>query len=254
MGGKHNFGNGYHRDLGLVCGIRVLDWDVFYHEITTAQPLTQNRGGNQAMTECFSLTSNPSTPPLDQEPPSQQPTLQTQRLILRPFVLEDAPEVQRLAGDRAIAATTLLIPHPYKDGMAEAWIETHPAAFAKKTAVTFAIVLRATEKLCGAVGLSIDTENNSAELGYWIGQPYWGQGYCTEAGKAVLRYGFEALQLHRIHSLHFATNPASGRVMQKIGMRYEGCRRQDVLKWGTYEDTELYGILKSDWQAETVTF
>ncbi|NEP08821.1 MAG: GNAT family N-acetyltransferase [Symploca sp. SIO2C1] len=178
----------------------------------------------------------------------QQPTLQTQRLILRPFTLTDAPLVQRLAGAREIAAMTLSIPHPYEDGMAQEWIKTHPAAFNEGISVNFAIVLRDSEVLCGSTGLGIDAENANAELGYWIGVPYWGKGYCTEAAKAVVGYGFEVIGLHRIHGAYFPQNPASGRVMQKIGMSYEGCRRQHILKWGNFEDLELYGILKSDWQ------
>ncbi|NEP60397.1 MAG: GNAT family N-acetyltransferase, partial [Symploca sp. SIO2G7] len=91
-------------------------------------------------------------------------------------------------------------------------------------------------------------ENANAELGYWIGVLYWSKGYCTEAAKAVVQYGFEVIGLHRIQAAHFPHNPASGRVMQKIGMSYEGYRRQHILKWGKFEDLELYGILKSDWQ------
>lgn len=178
----------------------------------------------------------------------EQPTIQTQRLILRPFTLADAPDVQRLAGVREIAATTVLIPYPYEDGMAEEWIKTHPKAFEDATAVNFAIALRETGELCGAMGLGIDKENHNAELGYWICKPYWGKGYCTEAAKAVVQYGFQVLGLHRIHAAHFSRNPASGRVMQKIGMSYEGCRWQHTLKWKTFEDVELYGILKSNWQ------
>lgn len=178
----------------------------------------------------------------------RQPTLETPRLILRPFTLDDAPEVKRLAGDRDIAAVTQNIPHPCEDGMAQKWIKTHPKTFNKGTGVTFAIVLRENNLLCGAIGLSFDKANNNAEIGYWIGKPYWGKGYCTEAAKALLQYGFETIGLHRIHSGHFSHNPASGRVMQKIGMKYEGCRRQYVLKWGNYVDLELYGILKSDWK------
>ncbi|MEW6491606.1 MAG: GNAT family N-acetyltransferase [Cyanobacteriota bacterium] len=177
-----------------------------------------------------------------------QPTLQTQRLILRPFTLADAPDVQHLAGDREIAAMTLMIPHPYEDGIAEEWIKTHPKAFEEGAAVHFAIVLRQTGELCGAIGLGINKENNNAEIGYWIGKPYWGQGYCTEAAKAVLQYGFEVIGLHRIHAAHFLHNPASGRVMRKIGMSYEGCRSQHTRKWDKFEDLELYGILKSKWQ------
>lgn len=178
----------------------------------------------------------------------RQPTIETRRLILRPFTLNDAADVQRLAGARAIAATTLLIPHPYEDGMAEEWIKTHSEAFNEETGVHFAIALRETEELCGCIGLGIDVANNNAEMGYWIGKSYWGRGYCTEAARAVLRYGFEVIGLHRIHSAHFPHNPASGRVMQKIGMIYEGCHRQHILKWGRFEDMELYGILKSEWE------
>lgn len=178
---------------------------------------------------------------------TEQPTLQTQRLILRPFTLADAPVVQRLAGEREIAAMTLMIPHPYEDGMAQEWIKTHPKAFEKGTAINFAIALRESGELCGAIGLGIDAENNHAELGYWIGKPYWGQGYCTEAARAVVGYGFDAIGLHRIHATHFSHNPASGRVMQKIGMSYEGCRRQYTRKWGKFEDILQYGILRSDW-------
>lgn len=99
------------------------------------------------------------------------------------------------------------------------------------------------------MGLILDSENNCAELGYWIGKPYWGRGYCTEAARAIVRYGFDDLHLHRIHSSHFASNPASGRVMQKIGMTREGCLRQHIRKWGQWEDVVLYGILRSQWQS-----
>ena len=179
----------------------------------------------------------------------QQPTIHTKRLILRPFMLKDAAEVQRLAGDRAIAAVTQAIPHPYEDGMAEDWIKTHPKSFAEEKGVVFAITFPESNTLCGAIGLVIKQEHNHAELGYWIGKPFWGNGYCTEAALVVIKYGFESLGLYRIYSSHFGSNPASGRVMQKIGMRYEGCLRQHLLKWGKFEDLVQYGILKSEWQS-----
>ena len=175
------------------------------------------------------------------------PTLQTPRLILRPFELTDAPEVQKLAGAREIASVTLNIPHPYEDGMAEEWINTHQEKFEQGRLVNFAIAEKDTTRLYGAIGLGIDSQNYNAELGYWIGVPYWGQGYCTEAAKATVAYGFENVGLHRIRSSHFRRNPASGRVMQKIGMICEGCLRQDVNKWGVFEDLILYGILATEW-------
>lgn len=175
------------------------------------------------------------------------PTLETERLRLRAFRLEDAAEVQRLAGDRAIAATTLHVSHPYEDGMAEEWIARHEADFADGKGVTFAITGKADGSLVGAMSLMGVAGGHQAELGYWIGLEYWGKGFCTEAAAAVLRYAFAELGLARVHAAHFARNPASGRVMQKLGMQLEGRRRQHVKKWGKYDDSVIYGILREEW-------
>ncbi len=120
-----------------------------------------------------------------------RPTLRTERLILRPFEPADAPAVQRLAGDARIADTTLSIPHPYLDGMAEQWIGTHQERFDKGELVNFAITLRDSGELIGAIGLEVRRSQNRAELGYWIGVPFWNRGYCTEAARAVLAHGFD---------------------------------------------------------------
>jgi RimJ/RimL family protein N-acetyltransferase len=176
------------------------------------------------------------------------PTLETERLVLRPFKLEDAPEVQRLAGDRAIAATTIAIPHPYVDGMAREWISKHQTYYDRGKGITFAISRKSDGSLVGAMSLMGLEAGHQAELGYWVGRPYWDQGYCTEAGEAVLRYAFTQLGLVRVHCHHFARNPASGRVMRKLGMQHEGTRRRHVKKWGKLEDVELYGILLEHWK------
>jgi RimJ/RimL family protein N-acetyltransferase len=114
--------------------------------------------------------------------------------------------------------------------------------------VQFAITHREKGFLIGGIGLNnINKEHENAELGYWIGKPYWGKGYCTEAARTVLKYGFEVMRLNRIHANHYTRNPASGRVMQKIGMKHEGHLRQHVKKWGKFEDSEVYGILRSEY-------
>ena len=176
----------------------------------------------------------------------ERPTLETVRLVLRPFTVADAPDVQRLAGEREVASTTLNIPHPYEAGMAEQWINTHHEVYESGEGVNFALVRRADHALIGAIGLRLQPPQARAELGYWIGIPFWRQGYCTEAAQAVVRYGFEVLSLHRIYATHMTRNPASGRVMQKLGMTYEGCARQHVQKWGVFEDLAMYGILRSE--------
>ncbi len=131
--------------------------------------------------------------------------------------------------------------------MAEEWIGTHEPGYENGSLATFAIVLRDSPQLIGAIGLTIDREVNKGELGYWIGKPYWNQGYATEAAVAVLAFGFEDLQLNRIRAAHLTRNPSSGRVMEKAGMLLEGTARQDMMKWGKYEDLTIYGILREDW-------
>ena len=121
--------------------------------------------------------------------PRTWPRLTTDRLVLRPFSLEDAKDVQRLAGDRDVAATTN-VPHPYEDGVAEKWIGGHEAAFRQGSRMVLAVTLRSGE-LVGAIGLSLDEKHRRGELGYWIGKAFWNNGYCTEAVRAVVRYGFE---------------------------------------------------------------
>ncbi len=177
------------------------------------------------------------------------PELKTDRLLLRPFILADAPAVQRLAGDRDIASTTLSIPHPYEDGMAEQWINSLQERFERGDFVNFAVVLLAGGALIGSIGLQVNQAHENAELGYWIGVPYWGNGYCTEAAMAVLHYGFTKLGLHRIAAHHLSRNPASGRVMEKIGMQYEGCERQRIKKWGVFEDVRMYAILRDEYES-----
>jgi ribosomal-protein-alanine N-acetyltransferase len=174
-----------------------------------------------------------------------QPELRTARLVLRPFAASDAKDVQRLAGDHDIAAVTIAIPHPYEDGMAEAWIATHPLDFERDVAVNFAVTVQGT--LIGAMGLRYEMQHKRAEMGYWIGKPFWHQGYATEAARALLAYGFRDAGLNKVYAHHMGCNPASGRVMQKIGMKYEGLMRQHVLKWGVYQDVHAYGALAPEW-------
>ena len=180
---------------------------------------------------------------------AEQPALQTARLVLRPFTLADAPAVRRLAGERDVAATTLNIPHPYEEGVAEDWIRTHAPRFESGELATFAITERGTGELLGAIGLAITPQHERAEMGYWIGKSYWGRGYATEAAAAMLAYAFDVLGLNRVHATHLTRNPASGRVMHKVGMTYEGRSREHLKKWGVFEDVERYGILRSEYRA-----
>lgn len=189
---------------------------------------------------------------MDEPTPSfTLPTLETERLLLRAFTRADAAEVKRLAGDPAIFATTLSIPHPYRDGMAEQWIDSHPALIAAGTLFPFAITARDGGALVGTTGLTRNPEHEHAEIGYWIGKPFWHRGFATEAARAVLDWGLRTLPCERYFGRCFVGNPASRRVLEKLGMRYEGCMRKHIRKPGGARDVELFGLLRDDWRAAT---
>ena len=181
--------------------------------------------------------------------PFMDVNLQTERLVLRALRPDDAPTIAQLAGHREIADTTLSIPHPYSVEQAQEWIATHggPQNLTKQT--VFGITTRADGQLIGTVGLrEINPEHCHAEMGFWIGVDWWGNGYATETARVVLRYGFAELKLNRIYAQHMVRNPASGRVLEKIGMKPEGLLRQTVRKWGIFENVVLMAILRDDWR------
>lgn len=177
----------------------------------------------------------------------KQPNLQEGRLILRPFEIADASRVQELAGDIKIAETTQNVPHPYLDGMAETWMNTHATAYDEMKMVTYAITLTESEELIGAISLGLNMKHRKAELAYWIGVPYWNKGYCTEASKLLIDFGFNELNLNKIFALSLVSNTGSYKVMEKLGMTYEGTRRQEVIKDGIAKDLVSYSILRDEW-------
>jgi RimJ/RimL family protein N-acetyltransferase len=174
----------------------------------------------------------------------EQPTLTTARLRLRPFVAADATTVERLAGDPRVAGTTINIPHPYPIGGGSVFIAGQAEAWRQGSAATWAIVLEDT--LIGCVGLPMTRPHQRTRLGYWIDPAEWNHGYATEAARAAVEWAF-ADGFHRVEADHLVINPASGRVMQKIGMRHEGRMRGYYLQRSArFVDVELYAILRDD--------
>ena len=97
--------------------------------------------------------------------------------------------------------------------------------------------------LLGVINLKLNLRHRSGHLGYWMGAPWRGHGYMTEAVQAVLRHGFESLDLHRIHTACFAINPASARVLEKAGLALEGCSREAFCKDGVFLDLLQFGAI-----------
>jgi ribosomal-protein-alanine N-acetyltransferase len=155
------------------------------------------------------------------------PALKTSRLLLRPLVDGDAERIAQLAGDWDIARMTARIPYPYSIDLAHQWI--HDLAEGE---VVRGIVHQG--ELIGVTGYLPD-DDGSAEVGYWIGRPWWGRGFATEAAEAMIKYCFGTGKLSRVTCSHFVDNPASQRVITKLGFQLVGparaycdARRRDV--------------------------
>jgi ribosomal-protein-alanine N-acetyltransferase len=175
-------------------------------------------------------------------------SLETSRLILRSLSLADAPSLQTAASDREVADTMISLPHPYPEGEAERYIQAQLAASDAGRSFAFAIERKAEPGLCGVIEISsIEREHAQAELRFWLAVALWGQGYMSEVLQAILRFGFEDLNLNRIDAYHLARHPASGKLFQDNGFVQEGVLRQRVRKWGVFEDVKLWSILREDW-------
>ena len=145
--------------------------------------------------------------------------VRTERLLLRPGWSQDAPALFRAIGDERIVRNLATAPWPYRPEDAEAWLATERGPCEPSL-----LVFRRTDsapELIGAVGFG-RKPGGEIDFGYWIGRYHWGRGYATEAGRAVLKAARHSLRLKRLHAGHFLDNPASGRVLAKLGFRPTG--------------------------------
>lgn len=143
----------------------------------------------------------------------------TDRLLLRPGWIEDAPALARAIGEEAIVRNLAHAPWPYALQHAEEFLarEQDP----RRPHLLIYARTKGVPRLVGGIGIG-DTPNGEAELGYWIARPYWGLGFATEAGLALLAAAQETLRLPPLVAGHFVDNPASGRVLRKLGFRPRG--------------------------------
>jgi RimJ/RimL family protein N-acetyltransferase len=135
------------------------------------------------------------------------PGIETERLILSQLKEEDIPFVTEYLQDRIFSDLTSNIPYPYTEGHARLWVKMSRESFENNTGYTFA-VRNKEGQILGAIGLH-DRDDDKAELGYWMGKPFWNQGYVTEAAIALIDFGFKVLQFNKIYATYFLHNPAS---------------------------------------------
>lgn len=164
----------------------------------------------------------------------------TDKIILREFKKEDAPRVTQLCNNINIFNNVKdTFPYPYKLNDAEYFINN---CVKQNPTTTFAIDMDG--ELTGTVGLEVQTDiyRLSAELGYWIGEPYWGLGIATEAVKLITDYGFNKLNLIRIYSGVYDFNEASKRVLEKAGYKLESIARKAIIKNGNIYDGYRFAL------------
>jgi ribosomal-protein-alanine N-acetyltransferase len=160
--------------------------------------------------------------------------------------MEDAPAIARHANNRRIAMWLRdRFPHPYTLNDAEGFLSV---VLRQDPRVAFAVATQ--REAIGGIGLDVgaDVHRFSAELGYWLAEPFWGRGLMTEAVKQFTAWTFEHLEVHRIHASVFATNAASIRVLERAGFQREGHLRASVFKQGRILDQFLYARIKDGTQ------
>ena len=157
---------------------------------------------------------------------------------------EDLPDIARLANDADIAAMTNNLPHPYTIAHAQSWfdyVQSHDSEHVFK--------ICGKGRLMGVIGLVHEKEHGRAELGYWLGRPYWNQGVMSAAVPMALAYAFEALGVRRVFARCYSVNAASRRVLEKSGFVHEGCLRQHHKCMGMIHDVVCYGLLRDEYAA-----
>jgi len=170
------------------------------------------------------------------------PVLKTKRLVLRAPRGDDADAIARLAGDRRIAVNTARLPHPY--GIADA--EQFIAAVNRRAGeAVFLIVLDGA--LIGTCG--IDPREDIPEIGYWLGVPYWGEGYATEAARAVIDHAFGELRHEALQAGARVSNPASRRVLEKCGFQWTGVRLSRIRAINSAAPTDRFRLDRKLWES-----
>jgi len=175
------------------------------------------------------------------------PHLSTPRLLLKPLQRDQAETLCALANGPKIADNTASIPSPYTLETALDFVARMEEKY-RSGLLSLGMHVRETDELIGVVSLRLSAAHGSGHLGGWVAAHCRNQGYAAEAAVGVTDFGFSELGLHRVGSQCFSRNKESARVMEKIGLQYEGCMRGAFLKNGVHEDMLLYGMVRTDWE------
>jgi RimJ/RimL family protein N-acetyltransferase len=158
------------------------------------------------------------------------PGLESERLLLRPPEFRDVPAITTWIGDFDVAKNLASVPHPYREEDAREFVSRSVMTRARGEGFCFVIERKADGVFMGCCGLTL--KGGRFELGYWLGKPFWGEGYATEAAKKVVSFAFRELRAEGLWAGWFHDNPASGRVLEKLGARPDGSEPRGSLARG----------------------
>ena len=179
---------------------------------------------------------------------SHMPTLETERLVLRPLRVSDTADMFAYAHDPEVTRFLLWRPHP-DPAYTRSYLEYVAGRYRTGTCYEWAVVCRADGRMIGTCGFAaVDCAHNAGEIGYVINPAYRGSGYAPEAVGRVMRFGFDVMGLHRVQARYIVGNEASRRVMEKAGMTFEGVLRQSMLIKGAYCDIGVCAVLVSEFR------
>lgn len=175
-------------------------------------------------------------------------TLETRRLFLRWHRSGDAPAIIRLASDRSVTEMTARMPHPYPPDLAASFIAAAREANGAGEQLQLVIADRAEPStLLGAIGIVKAAEGEAYTLGYWLGRPYWGQGFATEAAHAIIDATFLYTPISEIEASVRVINPASRQVLANCGFQFDGSAMKPRPAWNDSVAVDLYRLTRPLW-------
>ena len=174
-----------------------------------------------------------------------QAALLTDKLVLRALQASDAAAIQTLAGDERIADTTANIPHPYPEGAAQHWLREVTEKMACGEQIVFAITSVGDDELLGCISL-MDIQDRQAELGYWVGVPYWGRGIASAAVRRLTQHAFQDLHLRCLHARVLCRNPASAKLLLRVGFTHTETRTSTCGYRQQQEPTDYFELIAHD--------
>ncbi len=179
---------------------------------------------------------------------SKMPELETPRLLLRAMRVRDTEDMYAYAKNPEVTQYLLWSPHKSPD-YTRSYLEYLAGRYRLGQHYEWAMVSKADGHMIGTCGFSrIECPQNAAEIGYVLNPAYRGQGLVAEAAERVLRFGFDVLGLHRVEARYMVGNDASRRVMEKLGMQFEGVRRGSMLVKGAYRDIGICSVLVNEYR------